>query len=278
MSGFVQSLNLLTRIRPDAVIAFGAYVSLPVLLAAKLRGMRFYLLEQNRVPGRVVRFFAPYARNTFLTFPLHKPIRAPITLTGTPLRQELVQNALKFSYPPQPQPQPFPKTVLVLGGTQGARPLNLAAVDMAAQLTNLHFIVLTGRRDYKQLKSLVHSANCQLIEWTDHPEDLYQQAHLAVTRGGGLVLSELLAFGIPAIIVPFPYALDNHQDANALYLEQTGAAVRLEQTQLSGLIPLVRTLTLDDARLKRMSVSARKLARFDAASTIARTILHDLGL
>lgn len=289
--GVFQSINLISRFHPDAIIATGAYVSAPVLFAALLKKVPFYLLEQNRIPGRVVRLFAPYAQRTFLTFPLQ--LHGPTLLTGTPLRKEIVQKAKQFYYQPQPQtdigPRPSvsgngrpvtgdgrQKTILVIGGSQGSQVLNLTAITLAASLCNLRFILLTGTRNYQTVKSLNPPANCETIQWTDHPQDLYIQATLAVTRGGGLVLSELLAFGIPSIIIPLPSATHNHQDANARYLQSTGAALCLEQTQLSALLPLIQTLTLDDTRLKKMSDSARQLAPLDAAQVISRAILNDI--
>jgi UDP-N-acetylglucosamine--N-acetylmuramyl-(pentapeptide) pyrophosphoryl-undecaprenol N-acetylglucosamine transferase len=296
--GFFQSLSLLNRIRPDALIAAGGFVSTPLLLAARAKKTKFFLLEQNRIPGRVVRAFSRYAAKTFLTFPVQGQLPGPTLVTGTPLRKQLVKRAMKIpaplvhvfqcQVPSSPNQEPgtmnqepstsASPTVLVLGGSQGARALNLAALDMAAVLTNLRFIILTGRRDYPEIKSLIRSSNCEIIDWTDHPEELYEQATLAVTRGGGLVLSELLLFGIPAIIIPFPFAADRHQYANALYLSEQGAAVLLEQSQLSGLVSLVRSLIADQRKLKEMRKKARSLAQPDATQKICSTILQELSL
>ncbi|MGQ9707910.1 MAG: UDP-N-acetylglucosamine--N-acetylmuramyl-(pentapeptide) pyrophosphoryl-undecaprenol N-acetylglucosamine transferase, partial [bacterium] len=241
--GFLDGWVLLNHLRPDALVATGGFVSAPLLLVAWLRRTRFYLFEQNRIPGRVVRIFSRYARQTFLTFPIQGRLPGPACVTGTPLRKELVIKASSAQH------QKDWETVLVLGGSQGSRTLNLAALDMAAVLTNFHFIILTGRRDYQRIKSLVRSANCEIIAWTDHPEELYENATLAVTRGGGLVLSELLLFGIPAVIIPFPFAADKHQDANAAYLSSLGAAVVLEESRLDGIINLVRSVIEDKEKL-----------------------------
>ncbi|MCL6466006.1 MAG: undecaprenyldiphospho-muramoylpentapeptide beta-N-acetylglucosaminyltransferase [candidate division WOR-3 bacterium] len=262
IQGFFQSVKLLTKLQPDALVGGGGFVSAPVLLAALLQGRQFFLLEQNRIPGKVTRFFAPYARESFLAFPPEKPFPGRFTVTGTPLRDEIISGERKDDG----------KTVLILGGSQGARVLNLAALDTAAALSNLNFIVLTGKRDYETIRALVRSANCELVEWTDHPEELYRRATIAVSRAGGMVTSELLVFGIPMILIPFPGAADRHQDANARYLSSMGAAIVLEQTQISGLTSLVRTLMADEKRRRDMERNARALAKPAAAEEIAERI------
>ncbi len=262
LGGFSQSWRLLNRLQPDGIIAAGGFVSAAVVLAAWVQGRRFFLLEQNRIPGRVVRFFAPYAVESFLTFPPEVSFPGRYSVTGSPLRADIVVTRRADDG----------KTVLVLGGSQGARALNLAALDMAAALTNLRFIILTGKRDYQMIRALVRSANCELVESTAHPEELYRQATIAVSRAGGMVLSELLALGIPSILVPFPYAVDRHQEVNARYVASMGAALVLEENRLSGLVSLVRTLMADESKRREMERNARALAKPYAGRDIAERI------
>jgi UDP-N-acetylglucosamine--N-acetylmuramyl-(pentapeptide) pyrophosphoryl-undecaprenol N-acetylglucosamine transferase len=250
------------RPRPDALVAAGGYVSAAPLAAAWFRRVPYFLLEQNRVPGRVTRLFAPGARRTFLGFP---------TVTRLPGDSEVAGNPLRPG-PAAGLRADDGRTVLVLGGSLGARALNLAALDAAAALTNLRFIILAGRRDHALVKARVRSANCELVEFTDRPEELYRQATIAVSRAGGMVLSELVASGIPAILVPYPHATDRHQEANAEWLASNGAAITLDQNHLSGLTVLIRGLIDDAPRRSRMEAAARELARPDAAATIARRI------
>lgn len=265
--GFFQSMRVLTKVQPDAVVTGGGFVTAPVLLAAWLQKRQFFLLEQNRILGRVTKFFAPYARESFLAFPPEKPFPGHFSVTGAPLREEIIST----------QRRDDGKTVLVLGGSQGARVLNLAALDAAAALSNLHFIILTGRRDYRTIKALVRSGNCELVEWSDHPEELYQRATIAVSRAGGMAINELCAFGIPTILIPFPEAADRHQEANARFVTSQGAAVMLEQNQISGLTILIRTLMTDERRRQEIARCARGLARPHAASEIADRVERCLG-
>ncbi len=279
-AGFFQSVKIINRINPNAVIAAGGFVSAPLLMASWIRRIKFFLLEQNCVPGRVTRFFSRYAQEVFLTFPLEKSLSGNCNVTGTPLRQGIVQRCSQssvFQLREEASATIQNRTVLVIGGSQGARVLNLAALDLAATLSNIRVVIITGKRDYELIKSLVHSRNCELVDWTDQPEEYYAQAALAITRAGALVTSELMAFGIPMIVVPFPFAADRHQDANARYIAKIGAGIVLEQSQLSGLTSLVQHLLTDSAKMEAMSRNARMAARIDAGPAIARRIITALN-
>jgi UDP-N-acetylglucosamine--N-acetylmuramyl-(pentapeptide) pyrophosphoryl-undecaprenol N-acetylglucosamine transferase len=269
-AGVFQALRVIESTAPDAVIGAGGFVSVPVLTASLMKGLKFFMLEQNCVPGRVTRFFARWAAEIFLTFPIEGILRGRWTVTGTPLRRGIIERCARIDFT---QPPAGGRTLLVLGGSQGARVLNMAALDLAATLPNLRVIIVTGRRDYQLVRSLLRSKNCEIVDWTDHPEELYAQATLAVTRAGALVLSELLAFGVPMIVVPFPYAADRHQDANARYVAKAGAAVVLEQPQLSGLPSLVQRLMAEPEKLELMRQRAKTAARVDAGMLIAGRIM-----
>jgi UDP-N-acetylglucosamine--N-acetylmuramyl-(pentapeptide) pyrophosphoryl-undecaprenol N-acetylglucosamine transferase len=265
--GLFQAIGLLRRSAPSGVVATGGFATAALLAAAGFVGTPYFLLEQNCIPGRVTRFFARRARESFLAFPTAEPFPGVHSVTGNPLRRELSRGGREDDG----------RTVLFIGGSLGAQALNVAALDTAAALTNLNFIILTGRRDYDFIRSRVRSRNCEVVEFTSHPEELYRKATIAVSRAGGVVLSELVAFGIPAILVPFPYATDRHQDANAEYLASVGAASVLDQNRLSGLTSLVRTLMDDVPRRRRMEAAARSIARPDAASAIARKVADQLS-
>ena len=265
--GLLQAISLLRRVKPSGVVATGGFATAGLLAATEFSGAPYFLMEQNCVPGRVTGFFSPRARETFLAFPAKEPFPGASSLTGNPLRRDFRQGERSDDG----------KTVLFIGGSLGAQALNAAALDAAAALTNLNFIILTGRRDYEFVRSRVTSKNVELVEFTSHPEELYRRTTIAVSRAGGVVLSELVAFGIPAILIPFPYATDRHQDANAAYLASVGAASVLDQSRLSGLTSLIRTLMDDAPRRLQMETAARSIARPDAASIIARRIQECLA-
>jgi UDP-N-acetylglucosamine--N-acetylmuramyl-(pentapeptide) pyrophosphoryl-undecaprenol N-acetylglucosamine transferase len=267
LAGVAKSFRLLAAHSPDALVAAGGYVGAAPLLAARLSGRTFFLLEQNRIPGRVTRFFSGRARECFFAFPPVGEQRPNWTVTGNPLRAEIARD----------ERHDDGRTVLVLGGSGGARALNLAALDAAAALGNLNFIVLTGRRDYELVRSRVRSKNIELVEFTKRPEELYKRATIAISRAGGMVLSEIVAYGIPAILVPFPHATDRHQDANAQYMASLGAAIFLDQDRLSGLMSLIRTLMDDQGRRRQMEKACRAAARPDAARVVAERIIQCLA-
>ena len=265
--GLMQAVSLLRRVRPSGVVATGGFATAGLLAAAEFGGTPYFLLEQNCIPGRVTGFFAPRARETFLAFPSAKPFPGANSVAGNPLRRDFLRGERNDDG----------RTVLFIGGSGGAQALNVAALDAAAALSNLSFIILTGRRDHEFIRSRVTSKNVELVEFTSHPEELYRRATIAVSRAGGVVLSELVAFGIPAILIPFPYATDRHQDANAEYLASVGAASVLDQSRLSGLTSLIRTLMDDVPRRQHMEAAARSVAKPDAARTTACRIAEALG-
>ncbi len=265
--GLFRALVLLRRVTPQGVVATGGFASAAVLAAALVSRIPFFLLEQNCIPGRVTRFFARRAKATFLGFVPAKPLPGCYEVTGNPLRGALAAGGRSDDG----------RTVLVLGGSQGARALNLAALDAAAALTTLNFIILTGHRDYDYIRGRRSSANCELVAFTSRPEELYRRATICVSRAGGMVLSELVAFNIPAILIPFPYATDRHQDANAQHLAAVGAASVLDQTRLSGLTSTIRSLMDDEPKRRRMEQAARTVARPDAARVIAGRIIEMLA-
>jgi UDP-N-acetylglucosamine--N-acetylmuramyl-(pentapeptide) pyrophosphoryl-undecaprenol N-acetylglucosamine transferase len=259
-----------------AVIVAGGFSSLVPLLGAIILNKPFFILEQNRIPGRITKYFSRYANEVYLGFPLESALgglKGNFYYAGNPLRPALVNKAFNtravgLSATP---------TVLVLGGSQGARALNLAAVELANKYPEIKFIIQTGKRDFDLIKEKIHSENCQLVDFTLTPEDNYSKANLALTRAGGLVLSELLAFGIPSIIVPFPLATDRHQEANAQFLENKDVSIILNQDRLHELEEIFKKLISDKERLKRMSDNAIRLARYDAAEKIAERIIKCLA-
>lgn len=265
---FCYWLKFVIQKRFKAVIVTGGFSSLMPLLGALMLNKPFFLLEMNRIPGRITKYFSRFAHEIYLGFPLNKPMKGNFYYSGSPLRKELLRVALTN----RAKPKNINPTILVLGGSLGARALNLAAIELANRYPEIKFIIQTGKRDYEMMKAKIISENCQLIDFTLTPEENYAKASLAITRAGGMVLSELLAFGIPAIIVPFPYATDRHQAANAQFLEKEGAAIILDQDYLSDLENVFKQLISDKGQLEKMSDNARRIAKNDAADKIAERI------
>jgi UDP-N-acetylglucosamine--N-acetylmuramyl-(pentapeptide) pyrophosphoryl-undecaprenol N-acetylglucosamine transferase len=265
--------KILYKERPDAIISSGGYTSLVPILWALILHIKFFILEQNRIPGRTTKYFSKWAKQVFLGFPLLIKIKARTIYTGNPLRAELINYNRKDDG----------KTVLVLGGSQGSSFINLNVVELAVQMPELNFIIQTGKYDYEKTKQLIKSKNCQLINFTLSMEKYYEKASVVISRAGGMVLSELLVFGIPSIIIPYPFATDNHQAANAQFLAQNNAAIILDQYRRSGysqefvtqLKVILESLISNRNKLNEMSKNALSLAKSNSAEIIAQYILNN---
>jgi UDP-N-acetylglucosamine--N-acetylmuramyl-(pentapeptide) pyrophosphoryl-undecaprenol N-acetylglucosamine transferase len=287
--GTFQALSLMRREPPAAIVAAGGFGSVPSLLAAQMTHRDYFLLEQNCIPGRVTRHFAPGAREVYLTFPLDKPLKARTVLSGTPLRKELVAAAKEGARGqgsglrnpnPDPRTRPPLPTVLVLGGSLGARALNYAAIELAQKLPELHFIVQTGRRDYPDVARKVgelNTKNIELFDFTLAMQDYYARADLVLSRAGGMVINEILAFGLPSVLIPFPFATDNHQKANAQHVAREGASLQTDQSRLPELADLIRDLFAHPEKLAKMAANALRIARPNAANEIARRIKEQVS-
>ena len=266
---------IIFKIKADAVIASGGFTSFVPIFWSIILQKKYFLLEQNRIPGRLTKYFSRWAKEIYLGFPLLSNIKGNTFYAGNPLRSEFLSCYRKDNG----------RTILVLGGSQGARFLNINAIELANQMQEFEFIIQTGERDYDEIKKILKSNNCQLIGFTLAIEKLYQKATIAITRAGAMVLSEILSVGIPSIIIPFPFATDNHQAANAQFLVQNNAAIILDQGYQSGLsndfigkIKLIlNDLLSNKAKLLKMSENAKKLARVNAASVIANRLIKCLG-
>ncbi|MEM2969815.1 MAG: UDP-N-acetylglucosamine--N-acetylmuramyl-(pentapeptide) pyrophosphoryl-undecaprenol N-acetylglucosamine transferase [Candidatus Bathyarchaeia archaeon] len=265
------------RHRFSAVIATGGFNSLVPILGALIIGKPIFILELNRIPGRITKYFARFAQEIYLAFPLTQRTSGNFYYTGSPLRKGLLAKAwqCRNSFHCQSRTSNKP-VILVLGGSLGARALNLAAVELANKYPTIEFIIQTGKRDYDLIKEKVRSENCQLIDFTLTPEENYAKATLVLTRAGGMALSEIIAFGLPSIIVPFPFATDQHQNANAKFLEKAGAAKILDQSHLSNLEDMINDLLANKEELERMRANALRLAKYDAAEIIAKRITRRL--
>jgi UDP-N-acetylglucosamine--N-acetylmuramyl-(pentapeptide) pyrophosphoryl-undecaprenol N-acetylglucosamine transferase len=264
----LRSLTIIKKFRPDCVIGLGGYASGPFLLAGKLMGMRCVIMEQNLRPGftnkilsRLVdRVFTSYGRSAEY-FP-----RARVVETGNPVRwQKLpeVQRRDKF-------------LLLVFGGSAGARRINFAVVDALKQLTNLQsdlFVVhQTGQLDYAAIKEAYTALafEAEVTPFIDNMDEAYARADLVLCRAGATTVAELTAFGKAAILVPYPYAIYDHQRGNAQALQERGAAEMILDQALTGqvLAEKIRDLLSDRGRIERMASAARTMGRPQAAARI----------
>jgi UDP-N-acetylglucosamine--N-acetylmuramyl-(pentapeptide) pyrophosphoryl-undecaprenol N-acetylglucosamine transferase len=263
----------------DFVISTGGYASVPAVIAAALRRMPIALIEPNAIPGRANRAAAKVATRIFVQFE-----RAASTLAqagagdricnlGIPLRERLVEAFKQAGSRRTPKP---PYRLLVFGGSRGAHQINQAMMEAASQslldASELEIFHQTGEADREQTEASYRAAglHAEVVAFESDMPARYRWADLALCRAGALTVAELALAGLPALLVPYPFAADDHQAANAAALVGVGAAQLLNNRPLRGddIAEAVRDLWAAPERLTAMSESATKLARPDAATRI----------
>jgi UDP-N-acetylglucosamine--N-acetylmuramyl-(pentapeptide) pyrophosphoryl-undecaprenol N-acetylglucosamine transferase len=271
----IQAAGVLRSFHPDLVLGVGGYASGPVVLAAWAMGYKTALQEQNVFPGLSNRLLGRFVGRAFISFAesaAHFPAGKAV-LTGNPVRGKIRAEGLD---PGGPSSSSF--TFLVFGGSQGAHRLNQALVETLPRLRDLQgkirIIHQTGERDYREVRE---AYNQEKIEAEVRPffadmDRVYRLADLVMCRAGATTLFELMAMGKPAILVPYPYAANDHQTLNARSLLEAGAALLVADGELSsGIVDrLLRELAADRPRLKKMGEKAFALAKPHAA----RDIVH----
>jgi UDP-N-acetylglucosamine--N-acetylmuramyl-(pentapeptide) pyrophosphoryl-undecaprenol N-acetylglucosamine transferase len=264
---------LLARLDPDVVMGAGGYVAGPVALAALSLRIPLVLTEADSRLGLTNRMLAPFARRVCLAFPLPRRGGSRYRVTGRPIpasSRDRPAARERFSIAPDET------CVLVFGGSLGARSLNLAALA-AFTGAGFHVVHVCGPRDHAELAKRALPAGYDLRENLDLTDfaDALAAADLVVARAGGSVF-ELAAYGLPAILVPYPHASGDHQSANARWMSDAGAAVTIRDDELTGarLARVAAALLADRSRLAAMASASRSLARPDAAREVARELLE----
>lgn len=288
--GTLEALRLLRRWRPDAVVATGGYVCVPVGCAAAMLGVPLGVQEQNVCPGLATRLVARWAR--WVSVP-HAEAAARVKarrteVTGIPLRRRALEGDRERGLGRWGL-DPGRFTLLVLGGSQGAMSLNQAVCRLGDLLMfepGVQILHQTGaehghwvrreigRREHVGPPALRHVA----VPFLDDIADAYACADLALSRAGACTLAEMAAWGLPSILVPYPSAAGGHQEDNARVLVRAGAAVIVPDADLGGgaLVSVVQALLADSDRRKRMADAGRALGRPDASAAVADLVL-DLG-
>lgn len=273
-----QSWRIFRRTRPDVVVGVGGYASGPALIAAWLTRYRTAIQEQNATPGLTNRWLGKVVRRVFVGFEA-AAARFPkkkVLATGNPLRL-----ALSERLAPQQATAREGLHLLVFGGSQGARFLNQQLPPVFAALRDaipglaLHILHQTGEADLDTTRAAYAPLEAIGVEVDVRPfiHDMpaaYAAADLAICRAGALTLAELAAVGLPSLLVPFPHASDNHQEANARVLEAAGAARVFTQAAWSAaeVVTCLAELAGDRSRLLAMREAAASLGKRDAARRI----------
>jgi UDP-N-acetylglucosamine--N-acetylmuramyl-(pentapeptide) pyrophosphoryl-undecaprenol N-acetylglucosamine transferase len=261
----------------DFVISVGGYASVPAVIAAVLRRVRIALVEPNAVPGRANRAAARVASRIFVQFEQAELVFSDagaadrVRRLGIPLREGLV--AAFSGVEPRRTPE-APFRLLVFGGSQGAHQINQAMIEAAPRMDpqSVEIVHQTGEADREQVEAGYRSAGlrAEVVAFESDMPSRYRWADLALCRSGALTVAELALAGLPSLLIPYPYAADDHQRANAAALVATGAARLLDDQPLDGarVSQALQELFASPEQLTAMSTSAVKLARPDAAARI----------
>ncbi len=278
---FVAARRLLREFRPDVVVGAGGYVSGPVLLTASLRRIPTLVMESNALPGWTNRVLARFVRAAAVSFEAAQPFfRGKAVVTGNPVRREF------FDLAPKPRdPRRF--DVLVFGGSQGARAINQAMVaalaHLAARRSVLRIVHQTGEADFETVRTGYAAAGWhEVAEVRKYIDDMVASmaaADLIICRAGATTSAELVAAGKASLMIPFPFAADDHQRKNAEALEAAGASKMILQRDADGarLATEIDALIADPERLTRMENASRQLARGDAAAAAVGMIENLAG-
>ncbi len=280
--GFLQAVWLVLTERPRAVLGTGGYVSGPVSLAAKLFGVPLLLQEQNSIPGVTNRWLSRIADEVHLSFLEARswfPRRDHLKVTGNPVRAHILSGEREQGLREFRLDRDRP-TLFVFGGSLGAKRINAAAVDALKRLKGrvaVQCILQTGREDFDSVQAAVAADQlpATVLPFVKQMHLAYAAADLVVCRAGAMTLSEIAVCGRPSILVPYPHAAHDHQRVNAANLADRGAAVVIEDADLTGerLAREIAHLLADRTTLSRMSANARLFARPDAAERIARALV-----
>lgn len=271
-SALWEARGIVRRLNPDVVLGVGGYVSGPVVLAAALNGRACAVAEQNARPGLTNRILGRFVRRVYTAFPeaaLRLPARKVREL-GNPVRREI--RLLAATAPEAGRDH----RVLILGGSQGARALNQKVPPAIAELCGRHPVHVrhqAGRGNGEAVRQAYAEAGVDhavVDEFIDDVAGAMADADLVVARAGATTVAELACVGRPALFVPFPYAADDHQAANAASLVDAGAALmeREETLDHARLVEQLDALLSDGGRLAEMGRRARARGRPDAAEAI----------
>ncbi|MFD3448045.1 undecaprenyldiphospho-muramoylpentapeptide beta-N-acetylglucosaminyltransferase [Microbacteriaceae bacterium 4G12] len=285
LKGVQDSKRYIRRFNPDIVIGTGGYVCGPVVYAASKMGIPTIVHEQNSVPGVTNKFLSRYVNKVAVCFdeaaqyfPQNK-----VELTGNPRASEVMnQDGRKGKQ--SVGLSPYKKSVLLFGGSRGARPINDAFLEAIEELGKRNYEVLyvTGEVHYekimKSVKEKGNPSNVIIKPFIHNMPEVLTAVDLVVSRAGATTLAELTALGKPSILIPSPYVTNNHQEKNARSLVEKGAAKLRAEKDLTGttLLEDIDSILVDDRKLQEMKQAATELGIPSAAAKLYK-VMQDIG-
>jgi UDP-N-acetylglucosamine--N-acetylmuramyl-(pentapeptide) pyrophosphoryl-undecaprenol N-acetylglucosamine transferase len=279
----VQSFFLIRKLHPDVVVGTGGYVCGPVVFVASLLGIPTLVQEQNSYPGVTTRLLSSRVNEVHISFESsrrHLKCVDNVRLSGNPTRSAIggvsrEAGAKLFGLDPKLS------TLLVFGGSLGASSINMALMRICSDLagSGIQIIWQVGPDDFERIRQQIEREGKQkyikIHKFIEQMEHAYAACDLAVCRAGATTVAELARAGVPAVLVPYPFAAADHQTENARAMVDVGASVILRDHELgSGLLRVVQGLLNDSAKRKQMSDRALTMSKPDAAVTLAQAVLN----
>lgn len=276
MASLFKSYRLLKKQKPKAVIGTGGYASAPVAIVASMLKIPVFLQEQNSFPGLVNRKVSKYAKCVFTAYPDMKRFfpNAEVIETGNPLRKNLISQ-LKNVDSEQKQNK---KTVLVLGGSLGARSINTFFKNHISDMVkeeNTQWIWQCGKlylEDCREELSKHSTSNIQLHDFIYNMSEVYNQADIVICRAGALTVSEIALLNKPTVFIPSPNVTDNHQYKNAKVLADKGACVLIEEKNLEGQFSAIVDLLEDKTKQNSLKTELEQFSKPEASKDIVDQI------
>ena len=268
----VQAIAIMIKIKPAAVLGMGGFASGPGGVAAWIMRIPLLIHEQNAIAGLTNRLLAPFAISVMSAFPGAFKQSNKLTITGNPVREEIINIT-----DPKERFARHDKTsfhVLIIGGSLGALRLNQVLPEAFSKIEDCHIDIKhqCGERHLDITKQRYSELNvkAEVMPFIDDMASTYAWADIVICRAGALTVAELAACGVGSILIPFPYAVDDHQTANAKYLSSNGAAILMQEAQLTvdKIKDIISRLCHSSAECMEMAVKARSLSQPKATDIV----------
>jgi UDP-N-acetylglucosamine--N-acetylmuramyl-(pentapeptide) pyrophosphoryl-undecaprenol N-acetylglucosamine transferase len=283
--GLFQANKIINEFKPDIVIGTGGYVCGPVVLSAALKGIPTVIHEQNAFPGMTNKILSKFVSKIAITFKEAEKYfpKNKVAHTGNPIRNQIlnINKTKSRDFWGFDKNKPL---VLVVGGSRGARNINNAVASIIPEIANkdIQLLFITGENQYDEVLKKLKAENIdyakykgiKILPYVYNMQDALGACDIIISRAGATIISEVTALGIPAILIPSPFVANNHQEYNAIALEENGAAIIIKETQIKDDIfkaQILNTVNNKDTLVK-MSQNSRKLAVLDASEKIYNII------
>ncbi|MDT8316770.1 MAG: undecaprenyldiphospho-muramoylpentapeptide beta-N-acetylglucosaminyltransferase [bacterium] len=283
--GLMESLSLIRRFGPDIILGVGGYVSAPLVLAGRLSGVKTAIHEQNAMPGLTNRILGKIVNKIFITYPESKRFfpSLKVLVTGNPVRRE-IKDAFQKEEGDKKSGDAF--NLLIFGGSRGAASINRAVSEAftghaGKMLNKMNIVHQTGLDDFERIRQIYKDSadnpdiRVKAVPFIKDMTSAYRKADLVVCRAGATTIAELVAAGRPSILVPYPFASDDHQRLNAKAMVDAGAAIMMDDGKLDGsrLSEEIATLLEHPEALGAMGKKAKMMRSEDAAKLICKELI-----